>query len=42
MIDKMRVTGPLASYAAGFGAELTRLGYAPRSATALIGLRACW
>jgi integrase/recombinase XerD len=38
MIDKMRVTGPLASYAAGFGAELTRLGYAPRSATALIGL----
>ncbi len=31
MIDKSRVAGPLASYAAGFGAELTRLGYAPRS-----------
>ena len=38
MIDKSRVAGPLASYAAGFGAELTRLGYAPRSTTALIGL----
>ena len=38
MIDKSRVAGPLASYAAGFGAELTRLGYAPRSTTALMGL----
>jgi integrase/recombinase XerD len=36
MIDKM--TGPLAPYAAGFGAELARLGYAARSAAALIGL----
>ena len=25
MIDKSRVAGPLASYAAGFGAELARL-----------------
>lgn len=38
MIDKTRVTGPLAPYAVGFEAELTRLGYAARSATALIGL----
>ena len=38
MIDKSWVAGPLASYAAGFGAELTRLGYAPRSTMALMGL----
>ena len=38
MIDKSGMAGPLASYAAGFGAELTRLGYAPRSTTALMGL----
>jgi len=38
MIDKTRMVGPLAPYVAGFGAELARLGYAPRSGAALIGL----
>src|SRR6202040_4222749 len=32
VLSRVRMTGPLAGYAEGFGAELARLGYTPLSA----------
>jgi site-specific recombinase XerD len=37
---RVRVVGPLAAFASGFGAELVRLGYSPEGAKAQLGLAA--